>query len=60
MEKVIKITGLRDQQNDFNYWQSRSDVDRLHAIEMLRQQYINFQQDVQPRLQRVYRIINKK
>ena len=34
---------------------SRSEVERLEAIETLRQQYINYKEDVQPRLQIVYK-----
>jgi hypothetical protein len=59
MDKVLKITTLKDRQSDFHFWKTQSEVARLNAIEMLRQQYINFKKDVQPRLQRVYRIINK-
>ena len=60
MEKVLKISHLKDKQNDFLYWQSKTDIERLAAIELLRQQYINYKADVQSRLQRVYRIINQK
>ena len=59
MEKILKIGHLKDRQTDFNFWKTKSDIARLEAVEMLRQQYINFKKDVQPRLQRVYRIINK-
>ncbi len=60
MEKMLKIVKLKDSTTDFNFWQNQSDVNKLKAIEILRQQYINFKKDVEPRLQRVYRIINKK
>ena len=46
---------LKDSSTDFLYWMSRSEVERLEAIETLRQQYINYKKDVQPRLQRVYK-----
>ena len=46
-------------QSDYNYWQGKSDLDRLNALEMLRTQYINFLNDVEPRLQRVCKIINR-
>lgn len=59
MNKVLKIVKLKDNETDFQFWQTQSDLQRLHAIEILRQQYINFKKDVQPGLQRVYRIINK-
>ncbi len=59
MDKFLKIVHLKDRNSDYKYWSSQSEIARLHAIEILRQQYINFKKDVQPRLQRVYRIIDK-
>ena len=60
MEKVLKIVNLKDKCNDFIFWSSKSEIERLQAVEALRQQYINYKKDVQSRLQRVYRIINQK
>ena len=60
MEKVLKIISLHDNRSDFEFWITKSDSERLQAIEFLRQQYFSFKKDVQPRLQRVCRIINKK
>ena len=58
MEKVITIRSLRDKKTDFAYWQSRPETERLAAIETLRQQYIKYKYgNVQPRFQRVYRIV---
>jgi hypothetical protein len=59
MEKVVHIKQLKDKQSDYNYWQGKSDLDRLIALEMLRSQYINFLNDVEPRLQRVCKVINR-
>ena len=59
MNKVLKIVNLKDRNTDFAFWQTQSYLERLQAIETLRQQYIKFKQDVQPRLQRVYRITNQ-
>ena len=59
MEKVLKIVRLKDKQSDFAFWQTQTEIQRIAAVELLRQQYINFKKDVQPRLQRVYRITNK-
>jgi hypothetical protein len=51
MEKSLKIVRLKDKQTDFLYWSSKSEIERLGAIETLRQQYIiNYKTDVQPRL----------
>jgi hypothetical protein len=60
MEKALKIVNLKEQKSDFDYWVSKTEIERLQAIELLRQQYINYKKDVQSRLQRVYTIINKK
>ena len=60
MNKSLKIVQLKDKNTDFLYWKSKSEIERLEAIEILRQQYINYKQDVQPRLQRVYRVVNQK
>ena len=58
MEKVVTIRSLKDKKTDFAYWQSRSETERLAAIETLRLQYIKFKYgNVQPRFQRVCRII---
>ena len=56
---MLKIVHLKDRNTDFEFWQTQSYLERLQAIETLRTQYINFKKDVQPRLQRVYRIINQ-
>ncbi len=60
MDKSLKIVQLKDKSTDFMYWMSKSEIERLQAIEILRQQYINYKKDVQSRLQRVYRIVNQK
>lgn len=60
MDKVLKIVSIHEKQSDFAYWSTKSYQDRLDAIELLREQYIKFRKDVQPRLQRVCRIIDKK
>lgn len=59
MEKVVKIVHLKDKQTDYNFWKTKDYSERLEAIEILRAQYIKFKKDVQPRLQRVCRIINQ-
>jgi hypothetical protein len=60
MEKSLKIVHLKDTGTDFSFWSTKSEIERLKAVEMLRQQYIDYKSDVQPRLQRVCRIINQK
>ena len=60
MEKVVSKTTLKQQQSDLNYWLTKTPQERLDALEFLRQQYINFSKNVQPRLQRVCKVINQK
>jgi hypothetical protein len=60
MEKVIKKTSTREKQSDLEYWLTKTPQERLDALEFLRQQYINFNKNVQPRLQRVCTITNQK
>lgn len=60
MEKSLKIVNLKDKQSDFLYWSSKSELERLNSIEMLRQQYINYTKDVKPRLQCVCSVVNQK
>lgn len=60
MEKVVRKIGLREQQSDFAYWQTKSPEERLAAIEILRNQYIRFTlKDAEPRLQRVCRVVKQ-
>ncbi len=59
MEKVVKVLSLKDKQSDFAFWKTKSDAERIEAIEILRAQYIKFMKDAEPRLQRVCRIINQ-
>ena len=57
--KVVRIVAMKDQGNDFAYWQSRSYEERLSALEELRQEYYGQVDGSQPRLQRVYTIIKR-
>ena len=60
MDKILKIVHLKDKNTDLIHWRSKSEIERLEAVEILRQQYINFKKNVQPGLQRVCSIINQK
>lgn len=54
--KVIKKVPLRQSSSDYDYWRSRSVIERIDALEMLRQHYIGFSQDAHQGIQRVIRI----
>lgn len=60
MEKVLKITSVKKKQTDYSYWLTKSPQERLAAIEFLRQQFINNQNDSQPGLQRFCKVTNRK
>jgi len=60
MEKVLKITSVKEKQSDYSYWITKSPQERLSAIEFLRQQFINYKNDPQPGLQRVCTVTNRK
>jgi hypothetical protein len=60
MEKVLKITSVKDKQSDYAYWKTKSFQERLTAIEFLRQQFISHQNDSKPGLQRICKVTNRK
>jgi hypothetical protein len=58
--KTYKKVRLQDQESDFAFWQTQSYAARLEALEQLRQQYIAWKYDSQPRFQRVLSITKRK
>ncbi len=58
MERVVRIIPMRAPQSDRAYWMSKTPQERIAALETLRQQYVQLQR-IQPRLQRVCRIVEK-
>jgi hypothetical protein len=61
IDKVITKTTLSEQKSDFAFWQSKSYVERLTALEEIRQEYNNWKYtDAEQRFQRVYRIVKLK
>lgn len=59
MEKVLKIVTKGDETSDAEYWQNKSELERLKAIEFLRDQYIKFNKNAKSGFQRVCTIIRK-
>ena len=50
-----------DPETDIEYWKQKTPLERIQALEDLRQQYINlFLNGVQPGFQRVYKVIKRK
>ena len=61
--RVVTKKLLRQQGNDFSYWQTQSYATRIATLEEIRLEYHTWKNDpqettdAQPGLQRVYRII---
>ncbi len=58
--KVVRIVGLREETNDFDYWSSQPIKKRLEAFAELRRFFIQFHYGSEPRLQRVLRVTKRK
>ena len=59
-KSAIKIVKIDQAGSDFTYWQTRSIEERLYTLETIRNEYIAWAYDTEPRFQRVYRIIKQK
>jgi hypothetical protein len=60
IKKIVTKIPLRKSKNDFAYWQTQPYAVRLAALEEIRQEYHRWKYGVQPRFQRVYRIVKRK
>jgi len=60
IKKVVNKIPLRKSKSGFAYWQTRPYAERLAALEAIRQEYHRWKYGVQPRFQRVYRVIKRK
>lgn len=56
---VARIFQIGEEPSDVNYWMSRSPDERLAAVEEIRRDYHGWTDETQPRLQRVYSIIER-
>jgi hypothetical protein len=59
MEKVVKIYSLKSQPTDRAYWMTKSSAERISAIEFLRMQLPDYENQLSKGLQRVCRVIRK-
>lgn len=53
--KAVKVVKMGEEEPSHVYWRTRSEEERISAIEFLRKQY----HGTESRLQRVYRIIER-
>jgi len=60
IKRVVTKIPLRKNKGDLAYWQTRPYAERLAALEAIRQEYHRWKYGVQPRFQRVYRIVKRK
>ncbi|MCD4684243.1 MAG: hypothetical protein K8R86_13240 [Bacteroidales bacterium] len=59
MQKMLKIVTNFTQPSDYYYWSAKTYIERLEAIEFLRQQFLKYK-NVNEGLQRVYTITHIK
>ena len=57
--KVYRKFSIKEQPPEYIYWLSQPYQARLAAVEEIRQEYHGWQDDTQPRLQRVYTIVKR-
>ena len=57
---VVQKFRLGEQPTDFAYWQTQPYEARLAALEQIRQEYIAWHYDPEPRFQRVYTIVKRE
>jgi hypothetical protein len=57
---TVKKVPFHEQETDFAFWQTQSFSARLEALEEIRQQYIAWKHDSQPRFQRVLTITKRE
>ncbi len=59
-KQAIKKSKIQEQETDFKFWQTQSYEARLEALEQIRTDYILWKYHVEPRFQRIYRVVKLK
>jgi hypothetical protein len=59
-KSFVRKGKLKEQGNDFVFWQSQSYESRLATIEQIRNEYNTWKYGTEQGIQRVYRIIKRK
>lgn len=57
---LVKKLRITEEKSDCSYWMSQPIVERLAALESIREEYNNWKFNDQQRFQRVYRVIKQK
>jgi hypothetical protein len=60
IEKVVRKTTIKNQGNDFAYWQNQPYELRLVTVEQIRQEFHIWKYGAEPRFQRVLRITKQQ
>lgn len=59
-KQFVEKYKLEEKKTDFHFWQTKSYIERLNALEQIRNEYILWRYYAEQRLQRVYCIIKPK
>jgi hypothetical protein len=59
-KSIVRKVAVKDQGNDFEFWQTKSYDERLSVLEELRRDYYGSKNGTEQRLQRVYRSFERK
>ena len=59
IQKVYTKVGLREQKNDFAYWQTQPYQVRIATLEQIRREFHQWRYGAEPRLERVYSIAKR-
>ena len=57
---IVRKGNIKEQGNDFIFWQSVPFEKRLETIEQIRQEYNNWKYGAEQGFQRIYRIVKRK
>jgi len=59
-KSIVRKGKIKEQGNDFKFWQSQSYLVRLETVEQIRKEYNTWKYGTEQGLQRVYTIIKRK
>jgi len=59
-KSIVRKGKIKEQGNDFLFWQSKSYIQRLATLEQIRNEYNNWKYGTEQGFQRIYRIVTRK
>ena len=60
IEPVVHKYQIKEQPNDYSFWKTKSDEERLEALELLRKQFYEYEYETLSGFPRVYQITQQK